>query len=61
MNKKEALKLFRFNVNFDNESDYKELKKQDLLYELWENFTSELNFYGEITDNQVMTWKNPYQ
>lgn len=61
MNKEEALKQFKFNVNYDNENNYKELKKQDLLYELWENFTNELNVHREITDNQVMTWKNPYQ
>lgn len=56
MTKKEALKLFRFN----NENIWEWLKEKGLLYESWEHFINEFNIYGEITDKQITTWKNPF-
>ena len=56
MTKKEALELFKFN----NENIWKLLKDNDLLYETWEDFINQFNVYGEISDKQVITWKNPF-
>lgn len=61
MTKVEALKEFKFNINFDDDNEFARLKKEEgILYELWEDYIDQLNLYKEITDKQAMSWKNPF-